>query len=56
MSESPYALPLEEFAARWRVPVTEQTEGHAGPATTTDLDWGSAHLPGGGGGAADGCD
>ena len=56
MSESPYAQPLEEFTARWRVPVTEQTEAHASPGTTTDLDWRSAPLPWADGGTAADCD
>ena len=56
MSESPYALPLEEFAARWRVPVSEHTEGQAVPEAATDLDWGSGPVSLGGGGAAADCD
>jgi hypothetical protein len=57
MAESPYALPLEEFQARYRVPAGEQSEVQPLPAATTGLDWGDAHLPAGeGGGGVDGCD
>ena len=55
MSESPYALPVEEFLDRTRVPVADQVEtrtDHAAP----DSGWGSSLDPylDGGGGDADG--
>ena len=56
MAENPYAMPLQEFEARMRVPVSEQSASQPVPAGTTDLDWGDGHLPPGGGGADGGCD
>jgi hypothetical protein len=56
MSESPYALPLEEFVARFRVPVSEHVVGQAVPEERTGLEWGAGDLPLGDGGAAAGCD
>jgi hypothetical protein len=55
MAESPYALALEEFEARFRVPVSEQSEVQPVPPATTGLDWGDCHLPVGDGGDG-GCD
>lgn len=56
VSESPYALPLEEFVARFRVPVSEHVIGQAVPEELTDLDRSAGDLPMGDGGAAAGCD
>jgi hypothetical protein len=56
MAESPYAMPLEEFAARFRVPVAEQSEVQPVSMVTTGLDWCAGNVPLGGGGEADGCD
>ena len=56
MAESGYAITLQEFEARMRLPVSEQSAMQPVPHGTTDLDWGDGHLPLGGGGAVDGCD
>ena len=59
MTDSPYAMQLEEFEARFRVPVAEQSEVQPLPSATTDLDWCAGHLPAGGDGDAGdggGCD
>ena len=51
MAENQYAMPLEEFEARLRVPVSEQSEIQPVPASMTELDWSDCHLPAG----DDGC-
>ena len=56
MSESPYALRLEEFAARFSVPVSEHVLGQAVPEERTDLDWAAGSLPAVDGGAGADCD
>ena len=54
MAENAYTMRLEEFEARFRVPVSEQSEIQPVPAATTELDWGDGHLPAGDGGTG-GC-
>jgi hypothetical protein len=56
MSESPYALPLEEFTARFRVPVSEHVVGQAVAEERTDLDWTAGAVPLGDGAADAACD
>ena len=56
MAESPYGMPLEEFEARFRVPVAEQVEMQVLPGDSTGLDWGDGHVPVGDGGAGGDCD
>ena len=56
MAENPYAMPLQDFEARFRVPVADQAEVQPLPPATTGLDWGDGHLPAGDGGADGGCD
>jgi hypothetical protein len=56
MAESPYSMQLEEFEARFRVPVAEQSEVQPVPTLTTDLDWCAGNVPLGDGGDAGGCD
>jgi hypothetical protein len=53
MAESPYTMRLEEFEARFRVPVAEQGEVQA---VTTDLDWSAGNLPVADAGDGAGCD
>ncbi|NEK86741.1 hypothetical protein GCU60_13400 [Blastococcus saxobsidens] len=55
MSENPYALPVEEFLDRSRVPVADQVETQTGSAAP-EGGWGSGLDPylDGGGGDADG--
>ncbi|RZU32578.1 hypothetical protein [Blastococcus saxobsidens] len=51
MSESPYALPVEEFLDRTRVPVVDQVETRTEPRLP-DPDWSTRldpYLDGGGG-------
>jgi hypothetical protein len=54
MTESPYAIPVEEFVARTRVPVTDQVEVQSEPEHPAD--WSPGALPYGDGmsGDADG--
>ena len=56
MAENPYTMPLQEFEARFRVPVAEQAESQPLPAATTGLEWGNGFLPVGDGGADGDCD
>jgi hypothetical protein len=56
MAENPYAVRLEDFEARVRVPVTEQVVAQPVQVAPTDLDWGSGNLPVGDGGDGGGCD
>ena len=53
MAASPYGMPLEEFEARFRVPVAEQVELQVLPDAATGLDWGDGQVPGGDGGGCD---
>ena len=55
MAESPYEMPLAEFEARFRVPVSEQVAVQPVQLVTTDLDWCADNVPLGDGGDA-GCD
>ena len=50
MAENAYTMRLEEFEARFRVPVSEQSEIQPVPASMTELDWSDCHLAAGDGG------
>ena len=52
MSENPYALPVEEFLDRNRVPVADQVETQTDPVAP-DGGWGSGLDPYLGSGAGD---
>jgi len=56
MAENPYAVRLEDFEARVRVPLAEQVAAQPVQLVTTDLDWRAGDLPAADGGDAGGCD
>ena len=44
MTDSPFAMPFDDFVARTRVAAADQVEARPVPDMTTDLDWGAGHL------------
>ena len=56
MAENPYAMRLEQFDARVRVPAADQVADQPVQPVTTDLDWSAGNLPVGDGGDGGDCD